>query len=179
VPKGLSRKLRIRAEELARLLRIRGCVMVRDVVAMGFTSSQAWHTLKHLASAGRAVRVSINGVTMWCYSGNSAVRHILRLRRTLHEALCGAGVRFVRPRKALRVLIRDRKASRIFSRYISLKPDTAVMHLISGLLALTYDVMYKRRPVYVVICRKKLPPLRLDSPRAKPVKVEPSCRRRC
>jgi hypothetical protein len=178
VPKGLSKKLRIRAEEVAHMLRVRGCVMVRDVVAMGFTSAQARYTLEYLTSAGRAVRVSINGVAMWCYSGNSAARHIHRLRRALHEALCRAGVRFATPRKALRVLMSDRKTSKIFSRYVGLKPsdtavkDTAVIHLISGLLALAYDVVfYKRRPVYAVVCRKKLPPFRLEGGASTHVKL--------
>jgi hypothetical protein len=165
VPMGLSRKLKIRAEEVVHLLRIRGCVLTRDVVDMGFTWGQAKYTLKHLVSAGRAVHILINGVSIWCYSRNSAVKHLYRLRRALHSALCRAGARFVAPRKALRILLSDEKASGIFSRYIRLsREDTAVKHLISGLLTLTYGnpVYHRKRPVYAVDCsRKKLPPLRL------------------
>jgi hypothetical protein len=151
----LSRKLRIRAEEVAHLLRIRGCVLTRDVVAMGFTPSQARHTLKYLASAGCAAHVNIGGVSMWCYSRHSVARHIHRLRRALHEALCRAYVRYTTPRRAVKILLSDEKARRIFSRYVALSPkDTAVKRLVGGLLALTYDVVAssKRRRVYAVDC---------------------------
>jgi hypothetical protein len=159
-----SRKLKIRAENVAHMLRIRGCVLTRDVVAMGFTWSQAKYTLKYLASVGRAVHIPIDRVSMWCCR-SSALKHLYRLRRTLHAALCAAGVRFVTPRKALKILADNKTAAKIFSRYISLDPkDTAVKFFINGLLALTYGgpVYSGRKPVYVVVCnRKKLPPLHI------------------
>jgi hypothetical protein len=153
MPSGLSRKLRIRIDVVAHILRIRGCVLTRDVVAMGFTPSQARHALKYLASAGRAAHVDIGGVSLWCYSAASAVRHIERLRRALHEALCAARVRYASPGRAVKIIRGNAAAAELFSRYVSLSiKDTAALKFVSGLLQLAYGDPYGTKPVYAVNC---------------------------
>ena len=170
MPWGSSRKLRIRSEVVAHLLRVRGCVLTRDVANLGFTEKQAEYTLRHLASDGRAAHLLICGVSLWCYSEESAVRHIRRLMRALHGALCSAGVRYATPKKAVGILLSDKKAGSIFTRYVILDVrNTATRRLITGLLALAYGgpAYYKaagNTPVFAAACgKKRLPPLRLDA----------------
>lgn len=163
MPRGLSKKLRVRAEEVAELLRLRGCVLTRDVTAVGFTYKQAEYVLRYLASNGRAAHVKLGRLALWCYSTNSAVKFINKLRRALHAALCVLNVRFAGPWKALKIVLSDERASKLFARYVKL--DAVSSSFVNNLLALTYGdpLFYRRRPVYVVICRKKPPPLRLDA----------------
>jgi hypothetical protein len=159
----LSKKLRVRAEEVAELLRLRGCVLTRDVAAVGFTYRQAEYVLRYLVSNGRAAHVKLGQLALWCYSVNSVVKFVNKLRRALHAALCRVNVKFAGPRKALRIVLSDERASKLFTRYVNL--DAVSLSFVNSLLALTYGdpVFYGRRPIYVVICnRKKLPPLRLD-----------------
>jgi hypothetical protein len=159
----LSKKLRARAEEVAELLRLRGCVLTRDVVAVGFTYKQAEYVLRYLASNGRAAHVKLGQLALWCYSANSVVKFINRLRRALHAALCSLNVKFAGPRKALKIVLSDERASKLFTRYVKL--DAVSLSFVNNLLTLTYGApaFYRRRPVYVVTCRKKLPPLRLGA----------------
>jgi antitoxin component of RelBE/YafQ-DinJ toxin-antitoxin module len=167
MPRGLSEKLRTRAEVVAERLRL-GCVMIRDVAAMGFSAKQAEYTLRFLASKGRAAYAVIGGVSLWCYSAASVARHVKRLRRTLHEALCVAKVKYASPGRAIKIIAKDKAAARLFTRYVVINARNATtLKFISGLLKLAYgDPVYYRegmRPVYAVDCRRKrLPPLRLD-----------------
>lgn len=143
-------------------MRLRGCVLTRDVVAVGFTYKQAEYVLRYLTSNGRAARVKLGRLVLWCYSTNSVVKFINKLRRALHAVLCSLNVRFAGPRKALKIVLSDERASKLFARYVKL--DSVSLSFVNSLLALTYGdpMFYRRRLVYVVICRKKLPPLRLE-----------------
>jgi len=169
MPRGISKKVKIRAEEVAHLLRVRGCILTRDVVALGFSESQAKHVLLHLASQGRVVHAVVGRISVWCYSGGSAKKHISRLRRALHTALCAAKVRFATPKKAFEIIEANKATAKLFSRYVRLdSKDVATVQLINGLLELTYGKPAfirnrGRTPVYVVSCgKKKLPLLRID-----------------
>jgi hypothetical protein len=162
VPRGLSRKVKIRAEEVAKLLRARGCATVRAVMGLGFSNTQADHALKHLAAAGRAVCVYVGDVGMWCYSRRSAVKHLRRLRHLLHGLICAAKLKYVTPKKALMLISGDKAAKRVFGRYISLNLDAGSLQFVNGLLKLTYGepaVRRRRKPVYFADCGKKPKPL--------------------
>jgi len=162
MPRRTSKKVRIRAEEVAHLLRVRGCVLTRDVTAVGFSATQAKYVLLYLVSNGRAAHVKLGQLALWCYSVNSVTKFINKLRRALHDALCRANVKFVGPRKALKIVLSDERASKLFTRYVNL--DAVSLSFVNSLLALTYGdpAFYKRkRPTYVVACGKRLPPLRL------------------
>ena len=139
-------------------MRARGCISVRHVVGLGFSDAQAESALKYLASVGRAVRVRVGRVALWCCSEKSAARHVKRLRRALRALICAAKVKYVTPGDVLELVIGDKAARELFSRYVnpSMK-DTAALHLISGLLAMMCGepAFYKRggsMPVYFAAC---------------------------
>jgi hypothetical protein len=167
MPRGVSKKVRIRAEEAARLLRMRGCITTRAVVELGFSHTQARVALGRLAAAGRAVHLEIGGVVLWCNSARSAARHVGRLKKALHALICAAGAKYVSPRDALEIIIKDKETRRLFSRYINPRPgDTAALNFLSGLLASMYgDAAFRVKkgtmPLYFADCwRRRLPPLR-------------------
>ena len=165
MPSAASKKVKIRAAEAARLLRMRGCIAVRAVMELGFSRTQAESALRYLAASGRAVRVKVGRVAFWCYSRKSAVRHMRRLRRALHSLVCAAGLRHVAPKEALELVMRDKSARRLFSRYIVLsRGDAAALHFMSGLLAAAYGkpafyLRAGREPLYFARCGRRLPPL--------------------
>ena len=188
MPSRASKKVRIRAEEVAHLLRLRGCVTARAVVELGFSRTQAEDALKYLVSANRAVRVRVGRVVLWCFSRHSAVKHMHRLRRTLHALICASKMKYVSPRGALELITKNKEARKLFSRYINPRPeDTAALHFLAGLLTSMYGepafrVGKGRMPIYFADCRRRrLPPLRLwERPkkeyRSVQVKVEPELR---
>ncbi len=184
MPKGVSKKVKIRAAEVAYLLRIRGCVTTRAVVELGFTKTQAEAALRYLAASGRAVRVGVGRVAVWCYSEKSAARHMARLRRALHRLICAAKLKYVSPIDVLEIITGDKEARRLFTRYIKLSvKDTAALHFLSGLLTFVYGepvfMKSNRKPVYFAYCgRRRLPPLRYGRKeyRSVQVKVEPELR---
>ena len=187
MPRCTSKKVRVRAEEAAHLLRMRGCITTRAVAELGFSYTQAKAALEHLTAAGRAVRIEIGGVALWCYSMKSALRHVGRLRRALHALICAAGVKYVSPRDALEIIMRSKEVKKLFSRYINPRPgDTAALHFLSGLLASMYGeaalrVNSGRTPLYFADCRRRrLPPLirrrQKKEYRSVSIKVEPELR---
>jgi hypothetical protein len=142
---------------------MRRCVGIREVMGMGFSHTQAYYTLMHLVRSGRAVQVKLNRYfTIWCFSGHSAVKHMNKLRGALHSLICTAKMKYVSPVDALDLIVNDRQARKLFSRYIELKPDSRSLHFLNGLLILSYGrpvrVMSNRKPVYFVDCRRPLPP---------------------
>ena len=166
MPRGISKKVKRRAEEAAHLLRVRGCITTSAVVKLGFSRTQAENALKYLVSAGRAVRVEIGGIALWCYSRKSAARHLGRLRRALRALICAAGAKYVSPRGALEIVMRSREARKLFSRYINPRPeDAAALRFLRGLLASMYGEPMLRvkkgtTPLYFADCRRRrLPPL--------------------
>lgn len=165
MPRGISKKVKIRAEEVVRLMRMRGCIAVRHLTELGFSHTQAESALKYLVSTGRAVRIRVGRVSLWCYSRKSAARHVGRLRRALHALICATRVKYVSPRDALEIIMKNKEAKRLFSRYINPRPeDTAALHFLSGLLAFMYGeaalcVNRCRTPLFFVDCQRRLPPL--------------------
>ncbi len=158
MPRGISKKVKIRMKEVARLLRIRGCVLARAVVELGFSKMQAVHALERVG-----VRVYVGNVRMWCYSRRSAVKHLRRLRSILHGLICAAGAKYVTPEKALMLIAGDKAAKKIFSRYVRVDArDTGALQFLNGLLRLTYGepvILKRRKQVYFADCRKKQLPL--------------------
>jgi uncharacterized protein YfcZ (UPF0381/DUF406 family) len=187
MPRRVSKKVEIRAGEVAHLLRVRGCIATRAVVELGFSRTQAEAALKHLAATGRAVRIKVGRVALWCYSQKSAARHIHRLRRVLHMLICATKARHISPRDALEIIMKNRNATRLFSRYIDPRAeDAAALHFLAGLLASMYGKALRIRkgrvPIYFADCRRKrLPPLRFQQRQKKEyrsvqVMVEPELR---
>ena len=163
MPRGISKKVKIRAEEVARLMRMRGCIAVRHLTELGFSHTQAESALKYLVSTGRAVRIRVGRVSLWCYSRKSAARHVGRLRRALHALICAARVKYVSPRDALEIIMKNKEARRLFSRYINPRPeDTAALHFLAGLLTSMYGeptlcVNRGRTPLFFADCQRLQP----------------------
>jgi metal-responsive CopG/Arc/MetJ family transcriptional regulator len=166
MPRGITKKVKLRTEEVARLLRRHGCITIRAVMELGFSHTQAYVALRRLVESGRAVQANVGGVALWCYSRRSAVKHINRLRKTLHALICAAKMKYVAPKDAFEVIVNDKAARRLFSRYIVLEPNnTAMWHFLGGLLDLMYGgpslyLNTGRKPIYFVDCRRPPLPLR-------------------
>ena len=163
MPKGVSRKVKIRAGEVMRLLRLKGCITPRHVTELGFTETQAKVALMYFEKIGLTVCANLNGVKLCCRSRRSALRRLRKLKYALHSALCAKGIRYPTPKKAFGVIMSDGKLKEAFSRYVHLSPrNRAMWKFIGGLLRLMYGeplyVTARRKPVFFADCsRKPLP----------------------
>jgi hypothetical protein len=95
------------------------------------------------AAAGRAA--------LWCRGGEAAARALEELAGEARRLLCG--LRFAVPGRLLKLISRDKKASRIFSKYIPLTPRAAALSFLNALLQLIFSqpVMHSgATPVYLV-----------------------------
>jgi len=161
MPNGASKKVKARAEEVAKLMRANGCITTRAVVAVGYSRAQAESALKHLASVGLAHRVKVGRIVMWCSNRELADAHVEMLKTALHRLICAAGVKYVSPVDVLEMAARDKEVRRLFTRYVNLSPkDTAALHLLNGLLAAMYGKpAFRKRggtmPLYFANCGKK------------------------
>jgi hypothetical protein len=186
MPRDVTKKVKTRAEKVARLLRRHGCITIRVAMERVFSKTQAEVALRHLTERGRAVRVQVGRLVFWCYSKRSAVKHLRRLKQALHGALCtdGAKRKYVSPGEALEAIMRDAEARRLFTRYIPLAPSGNTLNAVKSLLELAYGkpvhVLHGgRHPLFFVDCGRKprpLPPFLYKEKRqyrSVPVKLEP------
>jgi predicted ArsR family transcriptional regulator len=153
MPRGVTRAVLSRTEEMHRLLLSEGCVAVeRARGALGVSRMQARYVLSRLQAEGRAVPVALGRSTLWCRDGETAARILGELADEARRLLCG--LRFATPSRLLKLISRDKKASRAFSKYIPLSPRAAAAaSFLNALLQLILGqpVMHSRAtPVYLV-----------------------------
>jgi len=155
MPRGVTRTILSRTEEAYRLLQSEGCVTVEKARrALGVSRMQAKYVLKRLQAEGRAVSAAVGRTTLWCRDGEAAARALEELAAEARRVLCG--LRFTTPAKLLRLINRDRRASRAFSKYVPLSPTAAAtMSFLNALLQAAFGqpVMYMGgggTPVYLV-----------------------------
>jgi hypothetical protein len=155
MPRGATQAVLSRTEEVRRLLESEGCLTVeRARRALGVSRTQASYVLKRLQREGRAVSVSVGRVSLWCRDGGAAVQALEELAAEVRRLLCG--LRFATPRKLLKLVAGDRKASGVFSKYVPLSPTVAAaMSFLNAVLqtVLGPPIMYTGNgttPVYLV-----------------------------
>ncbi len=124
MPRGVTRTILSRAEELRKLLESEGCVTVeRARKKLGVSRMQAKYVLERLQAEGRVVPAAVGRVTLWCRDGEAAARTLEELAAEARRLLCG--LRFATASRLLKLINRDKKASRTFSKYVSLSPRVA------------------------------------------------------
>jgi predicted ArsR family transcriptional regulator len=155
MPRGVTRAVLSRTEEVHRLLQSEGCVTVEKArKALGLSRMQVKYVLQRLQSKGQAVPVAVGRTTLWCRDGETAAQALEELTAEARRLLCG--LRFVTPGKLLRLIGRDKKASKTFSKYVPLSPTVAAtMSFLNALLQTIFGqpVMYMGNgatPVYLV-----------------------------
>ena len=154
MPRGVTRTILSRTEEAYRLLRSEGCVTVEGArKALGVSRMQVKYVLQRLRAEGRAVSVAVGRTALWCRDGETAARALEELTAETRRVLCG--LRFATPAKLLKLINRDRKASRTFSKYVPLSPTAAAtMSFLNALLQAAFGqpVMYRNgdTPMYLV-----------------------------
>jgi len=154
MPRGVTQTILSREGEAYRLLQSEGCVTVEKVrSALGLSRTQATYVLARLQAKGQAVPVAVGKITLWCRDGETAARALEGLVAETKRLICGQ--RFATPKKLLKLINRDRKASKIFSKYVPLSPTVATtMSFLNTLLqtVLGQPAMYmaKGTPVYLV-----------------------------
>jgi predicted ArsR family transcriptional regulator len=153
MPRGVTRTVLSRAEEMHKLLLSEGCITVeRARRALGTSRTQARYVLSKLQTEGRAVSAAVGRATLWCRDGEAAAQALEELAGEARRLLCG--FRFATPSKLLKLISRDKKASRTFSKYIPLSPRVAAaVSFLNALLQLIFSqpAMYSgATPVYLV-----------------------------
>ncbi len=152
MPRGVTKTVLSRTEELRKLLESKGCVTVEGARrALGASKTQTKYVLEKLQAEGRAVPVLMGRVALWCRDGEAAARALEELAAEARRLLCG--LRFATPSRLLKLIIR-RGVARTFSKYVQLSPGTAAtLSFLNALLqvALGQPAMYSgATPIYLV-----------------------------
>ena len=153
MPRGVTKTVLSRTEELRRLLESEGCVTVQGArKALGASKTQTKYVLERLQAEGRALPAAVGRVTLWCRDGEAAARALEELTDEVRRLLCG--FRFATPSRLLKLITRNRGAVRIFSKYVQLSPGTAsTLSFLNALLqaVLGRPAMYSgATPIYLV-----------------------------
>jgi predicted ArsR family transcriptional regulator len=152
MPRGVTKTVLSRTEELRRLLESEGCITVEVARrALGVSRMQAKYVLEKLQAEGRAVPAAVGRVTLWCRDGEAAARAFEELADEVRRLLCG--LRFATPSRLLKLINRNRRAGRTFSKYVQLSPGTAAtLSFLNALLqaVLGQPAMYSGdTPIYL------------------------------
>ncbi len=153
MPRGVTQTVLSRTEEVHKLLQSEGCVTVEGARrALGISRTQAKYVLERLQAESRAVPVAVGRVTLWCRDSETAVRTLEELAAEARRLLCG--LRFATPSRLLKLINRDKKAGRTFSKYVLLSSGVAATtSFLNALLQSTFGqpVMYSgSTPLYLV-----------------------------
>jgi len=155
MPRGATKTVLSRKEEVHRLLQFEGCVSVEGARrALGVSRTQMRYILEKLQAEGRAVSVAVGRVALWCRDGEAATQTLEELVAEVRRLLCG--FRFTTSSRLLRLISRDRKASKTFSKYVLLSPKVAAtMSFLNALLQAVFGqpAMYmgnRATPLYLV-----------------------------
>jgi len=152
MPRGVTKTVLSRTEELRRLLESEGCVTVEGARrALGASKTQTLYVLEKLQAEGRAVSAAVGKVMLWCRDGEAAARALEELTDEVKRLLCG--FRFATPSKLLKLIIR-RGAGRTFSKYVQISPRAAAtLSFLNALLQAVFGqpAMYSgATPIYLV-----------------------------
>jgi len=152
MPRGVTKTVLSRTEEVYKLLQSEGCVTVeRARRALGVSRTQAKYVLEQLRAEGRVVSVLMGRVALWCRDGEAATRTLEELTDGARRLLCG--FRFATPSKLLKLITRNREAGRTFSKYVQLSETAATLSFLNALLQTVFGqpAMYSgAAPIYLV-----------------------------
>jgi hypothetical protein len=155
MPRGATQTVLSRKEEVHRLLQFEGCISVEGARrALGVSRTQMRYILEKLQAEGRAVSVAVGRVALWCRDGEVAAQTLEELAAEVRRLLCG--FRFATSSRLLRLISRDGKSSKTFSKYVLLSPKAAAtMSFLNALLQAVFGqpAMYmgsRATPLYLV-----------------------------
>jgi hypothetical protein len=164
MPRGQTKRVTKRTQEVVEILRADGCVTTSALqAALGLNHSEAYHTLATLKKAGKAVEVVLGKTSIWCRDEEVARRAVEELKSEVRRLLCSNGrMRYATPSRVLELAESDRQAREVFSRYIRLD-KTRLQSYKPPALAFADAVLrelfgepqfwrHRERPVYLVTC---------------------------
>ena len=152
MPRGVTKTVLSRAEEVYKLLQSERCITVeRARRALGVSRTQAKYVLEQLRTEGRAVSVLMGRVALWCRDGEAAAQTLVGLTDEVRRLLCG--FRFATPSKLLKLITGNREAVKTFSKYVHLSETAATLSFLNALLQTVFGqpAMYSgATPIYLV-----------------------------
>ncbi len=164
MPRGMTKRVRRRLQEVVEILRNDGCATTSALqAALGLTHSKAYHVLTTLKKAGMAVKVLLGSISIWCRDEEAARRMVEELKSEVRRLLCSNGrMRYATPGRVLELAESDKQAREVFSRYVSLdktrnqsyKPQALMFAdaVLRGLFGEPQFWRHHERPIYLVTC---------------------------
>jgi hypothetical protein len=155
----MLRKTLIRIEKVRREIEKAGCVTSSALMErLRIAHSELFYVLHMLRREGRVASASLGRVSLWCASGAAAEEVTAKLAETLKSLLCRRG-RFATPKEALQLVAEDKETRRLFTRHITLRPNTATIQVIDVLMrkAFGQPIRSSRGRLYHIHCAEKTP----------------------
>jgi hypothetical protein len=117
------------------------------------THNELFYVLRKLRQEGRVVAVNLGRAAFWCASRAAAEEVLSRLTETLKSLLCGRR-RFATPKEALRLVVENEEARKLFSRHMLLRPNPATAQIIDALMARAFGdpIKTSRGHIYYIRC---------------------------
>jgi len=143
MPHGITEKIKERKQAVLKLL-ADGCKTTAHVMrALNLTHSQAFYTLKTLASEGYVKMVTFGGISIWCLNDEHYEKLVNTLLREIQRLVESHNLKYVYPAKLYRLI--DPQAYKLISQYAPINGNIAqtlrfLNHLLNMLYGPPYDV---------------------------------------
>ncbi len=150
----MIRRALLLVELVYREIKEAGCVASSVLMErMRVTHNELFYALDKLRKEGSVEAVSLGRVAFWCTNRAAAEAVLDMLTEALKNLLCRRG-RFITPKEALQLVSEDKEMRKLFSRYMSLRPNPATIQIIDALMIRAFGkpIKTRRSHVYTIQC---------------------------
>ncbi len=152
MPIGITERVKERKKAILNLL-ADGCKPTSYIIrALDVTHTEAYYTLKMLASEGYIKGAIFGRTAIWCLNDEHYNNLINTLLQEIRRIVESHNLKYVYATRLYKLILDDIKAYKLFSKYVPLDKDTgAVRVFLTYLLSLLYGPPYYRGEKIVYI----------------------------
>jgi hypothetical protein len=143
MPIGITEKIKERKQTILKLL-ADGCKTTAHVMrALDLTHTEAFYTLKMLASEGYVKRAMFGKTSIWCLNDVHYEKLVNTLLREIQRVVESHNLKYVYPTRLYKLILKDPQAYKLISQYMPINGNNSqTRRFLNHLLNMIYGPPY-------------------------------------